>query len=196
MNTARQGYSTLIVSGYRKFNDSLKQILGENDFTDLCTADSISEAKRLAGSRPFDIIFIRMPAPDESSLAKAAQSFTKLCSCIAVFTSPESYDSLFDMLYTSGVYLIPLTPSRQMLLYSLDWLKASCERVKSIDRKNLSANEKIARLRVVNRAVWLLVSRRSLSEQEAQEHIESAAQAEGLSKYDIAQRIIDEYDEK
>ncbi|MBR6337260.1 MAG: ANTAR domain-containing protein [Ruminococcus sp.] len=190
MRSERPVYSSLIVSGYRKFTESLKQILLENDFTDPCTAESISEAIRLAIGQPLVVIFIRMSAPDEGSLAKMTQALAKSGTCTAVFTSVESYDRLFELVKSSGVYLIPLTPSRQMLLYSLDWLKAGCERVRNADRKNLTFDEKIRQLRMINRAVWQLIEREQLSEEQAQARLEDIAKSEGISKFDAAQRII------
>lgn len=183
-------YSTLIVSGYRKFTESLKQILLENDFDDLCIAENYNDAKLLADSKPFDIIFIRLSSPDESSLARATQTLAKKSTCTAVFTSPDSYDKLFDMLCTSGVYLIPLSPSKQMLLYSLDWLKAGCERVRQNDRKSLSFDEKIRQLRSINRAVWLLIEREQITEEQAQKQLEDLAEREGISKAEAAEKVI------
>ena len=77
-----------------------------------------------------------------------------------------------------------------MLLYSLDWLKAGCERVRNADRKNLTFDEKIRQLRMINRAVWQLIEREQLSEEQAQARLEDIAKSEGISKFDAAQRII------
>ena len=183
-------YSTLIVSPYRKFTDNLQQILIDNDFTDLCIAESYNDAKRLADSRPFDVILIRLSSPDEASLARAARELSQKSTCTAVFTSPDSYDKLFDMLSPSGVYLIPLSPSKQMLLYSLDWLKAGCERVKQHTSKTLTFDEKIRQLREVNRAIWLLIEREQISEEEAQRRLEDMAKTKNITKAEAAQRVI------
>ena len=190
MESENTRYSTLIVSGYRKFTQSLKQILIENEFEDPCIAESINDAKRLADSRPFDIILIRLSAPDDASLAHITQQLAKKSTCTAVFTSLDSYDSLFEMLSPSGIYLIPLTPSKQMLLYSLDWLKAGCERVKQNDRKNLSFDEKIRQLRMVNRAIWLLIERDDITEEQAQKKLEAMAKEENITRAEAAEKII------
>ena len=191
MEQAKSKYKTLIVSGYRKFSESLKQIMLENDFSDICIAESFFDAKRLAASRPFDVIMIRLSAPDESSLAKMTQALAKAGTCTAVFVSPDSYGRLFELLTASGIYLIPLTPSKQLLLYSLDWLKAGCERGRQIDRKSLTFDEKIRQMRLINRAVWALIEQESIDETQAQQRLEAIAQSKGISEYEAAQEIVD-----
>ena len=62
-----------------------------------------------------------------------------------------------------------------------------------MEKKNASFEEKLAEIKNVNRAKWLLIDVLSMSEKEAHRYIEKLAMDTRRSKADVAAEIIKEY---
>ena len=62
-----------------------------------------------------------------------------------------------------------------------------------METKNLSVEEKMEEIRLVNRAKWILIEQQNMSESDAHRHIEKQAMDLCTSKMEIAQKIIHTY---
>lgn len=65
MEDSRRTYSVLVVAAAAKFHMSLREMLPEDRYDPVCAAGSVSEARRALLERPFDIVVISTPLPDE-----------------------------------------------------------------------------------------------------------------------------------
>ena len=65
MDDSRSTYSVLVVSAAAKFHTSLRELLPEDRYAPLCAASSVAEARRVLLERPFDIVIISAPLPDD-----------------------------------------------------------------------------------------------------------------------------------
>ena len=71
---------------------------------------------------------------------------------------------------------------------------ATTEKLKLWEKKNESLREKMADIRVVNRAKWLLISRLGMTEEDAHYYIEKQAMDTRISRREAAEEIIRAYD--
>ena len=60
-------------------------------------------------------------------------------------------------------------------------------------KKSLSIEEKMAEIRVVNRAKWILITELKMSEPDAHRYIEKQSMDQCISKRQIAEEIIKTY---
>ena len=75
------------------------------------------------------------------------------------------------------------------------FLSAQQAKLKEAEEKILAAEEKVQEIRLVDKAKFLLIEHRHLSEDEAHRLIGKQAMNHGVSRKRIAQRILEEYEE-
>ena len=74
------------------------------------------------------------------------------------------------------------------------WLESARERLRQICKKNLCPlKEKMAEIRLVNKAKWILISQLSMSEPESHRYIEKQAMDRCVTRRSIAEEIIRTY---
>ena len=74
-----------------------------------------------------------------------------------------------------------------------DWMGSARERLRQLEKKSLSIDEKMVEIRLVNKAKWLLISELSMSEPDAHRYIEKQAMNRCIAKRTIAEEIIKTY---
>ena len=99
-----------------------------------------------------------------------------------------------DIGYDSGVLTLAKPTSPAMLTQALRWMHAVRERLRRMAAKNTSLEEKMADIRLVNRAKWLLITELSMTEPEAHRYIEKQAMDRCVPRRVIAQQIIQMYE--
>ena len=72
-------------------------------------------------------------------------------------------------------------------------MESSRERLRQLEKKSLSIEEKMAEIRLVNRAKWLLIDREGMTEQDAHRFIEKQAMDRCVTRRAVADQIIARY---
>jgi response regulator NasT len=80
-----------------------------------------------------------------------------------------------------------------MLALALDWMEVTIKRLRKIQKKTLSFEEKMVEIRVVNRAKWILISELKMEEPDAHRYIEKQAMDRCISRREVAEEIISTY---
>ena len=105
----------------------------------------------------------------------------------------EYYAETYDQVLEHGVFVISRPMTEMMLRTAVDWMKCERERLKGLEKKTVSLEEKMEEIRLVNRAKWILISELKMSENEAHRYIEKHAMDLCISKREVAQDIIRRY---
>jgi len=79
------------------------------------------------------------------------------------------------------------------MIHALNWMESARERLRQFEKKSLSIEEKMAEIRLVNKAKWLLISELKMSEPDAHRYIEKQAMDRCIAKRAIAEEIIKLY---
>ena len=72
-------------------------------------------------------------------------------------------------------------------------MAAARERLRSLEKKTISIEDKMEEIRLVNRAKWILIEQLKMTESEAHRHIEKQAMDRCVYKKEIAFGIINTY---
>ena len=72
-------------------------------------------------------------------------------------------------------------------------MESARERLRQFEKKSLSIEDKMAEIRLVYKAKWILISELSMSEPEAHHYIEKQAMNRCIAKRFIAEEIIKTY---
>ena len=93
-----------------------------------------------------------------------------------------------------GILTLQKPNSRQNLYSAIKLLSALSARLRKMEKKNRTLQEKMADIRAVNRAKWLLIEKLGMSESEAHYYIEKRAMDERVPRRELAENIIRSYD--
>ncbi len=193
MDFKEQVYSVLIVSASEKLNTSLKAIFTEQKYTPIRFENSVSSAKRAISEREYDFVIINSPLPDNEGIRFSIDLCTGRNAVVMLLVRNELYDSFFLKTSPYGVFTLPKPTSKQILLQGLDWMVSSRERLRKLEKKSVSLEDKMQEIRIVNRAKWLLIEKLETDEASAHRYIEKQAMDKCVSKKEIAEEIIEKY---
>lgn len=190
MNLQECVYRVLVVSASEKFNVSMRQLMPENRFSPFVTVGSCSAAKRALLERDFDLMLINAPLPDDLGTRLASSCAWEHNIGVLIFVRGELYDEVSLSLMQSGVLTLAKPASSLTVLQSIRLLCATHERLHMLQKKNATLEDKLAEIRLVNRAKWVLIRERSMAEEEAHRYIEKLAMDRCIPKGDAAKLII------
>lgn len=186
-------YSVLIVSASKKFISNATALLPVTDFWPVVTAGSVGEAQRRFLDSPYDIVLISAPLPDDFGMHFAIDLCSNSDSGVLLFVKSEVYNEVYAKVVEYGVLTISMPTSTQMVAQNLHVLCATRERLRRMEEKQATVEEKIEEIRLVNRAKWLLIECLSMTEADAHRYIEKQAMDMRLSKREVAENIIKTY---
>ena len=186
-------YSVLVVSASEKFNTTAMTLLPMTDYWPVTTAKSIAEAKRKLLEQSYDIVLINAPLPDDFGMRLAIDTCNNSNAGVLLLVKSELYDDIYAKVVEYGVMTLSKPTSTKMVSQSLRVLCATRERLRKLEERQVSVDEKIEEIRLVNRAKWLLIECLSMTEADAHRYIEKQSMDLRISKREVAENIIKTY---
>lgn len=186
-------YSVLIVTASERFTDSIMPLLPMTDYWPVQTASSVAEARRWLADTEFDIVLINTPLPDDFGMHLAIDICTGSGAGVLLLVKNDHYNEIYSKVVRYGVITLSKPTNRQMVAQNLRILCATRERIRQMQAKQATVEEKIKEIRLVNRAKWLLIECLNMTEAEAHRHIEKQAMDLRISRREAAENIIKTY---
>lgn len=193
MELKEQVYSLLLVSSAEKFTNSLIDLLPENLYFPVKTVTDMGSAKRELLERSFDLVIINSPLPDDFGTRLAVSICQSSSTGVLLFVKAEHYPDVNAEVMPFGVLTLSKPTSAQMILQTLVLLCGTRERLKFMEKKAASLEDKMEEIRLVNRAKWLLISELKMSENDAHKYIEKQAMDRCITRRAMAESIIRTY---
>ena len=186
-------YSVLIVTASERFTDSIMPLLPMTDYWPVQTASSVAEARRWLADTEFDIVLINTPLPDDFGMHLAIDICTGSGAGVLLLVKNDHYNEIYSNVVRYGVITLSKPTNRQMVAQNLRILCATRERIRQMQAKQATVEEKIKENRLVNRAKWLLIECLNMTEAEAHRYIEKQAMDLRISRREAAENIIKTY---
>ena len=186
-------YSVLLVSASEKFNTSILTLLPSTDYWPVTIAKSVGGARRRLVEESFDIVLINAPLSDDFGMHLAMDICSNSGAGVLLLIKNELYNEITSKVVPYGVMTMPKPTSLQLVSQSLQILRATRERLRQMEAKQISVEEKIEEIRLVNRAKWVLIECLNMTETDAHRYIEKQAMDLRTSKREIAENIIKTY---
>lgn len=186
-------YSVLIVTASERFTDSIMPLLPMTDYWPVQTASSVAEARRWLTDTEFDIVLINTPLPDDFGMHLAIDICTGSGAGVLLLVQNDHYNEIYSKVVRYGVITLSKPTNRQMVAQNLRILCATRERIRQMQAKQATVEEKIKEIRLVNRAKWLLIECLNMTEAEAHRYIEKQAMDLRISRREAAENIIKTY---
>lgn len=193
MSLREQVYSVLIVSAAENINLSLQKFFQDTRFHPIRFESSISSAKRTLLARSFDFVIVNSPLPDDPGIGFAIDVCNNKNGVSLLLVRTDLYASTYDKVAEHGVFVISKPTSKPLVSQSLDWMVVTHERLKKLERKTVSIEDKMKEIRLVNRAKWLLIEELKMSETDAHRYVEKQAMDRCISRREVAEIIIKNY---
>ncbi len=193
MSLKERVYSVLVISAKENFNASLQSLLPESKYAPVQIVSSVSLAKRVLLERGFDFVFINTPLPDDFGTRFAIEISGNKGTVILLLVRNEVYEQVCDKVTEYGILTLPKPASKQMVAHTLNFMAGIRERLRKLEKKSLSMEEKMKEIRLVNRAKWVLIDELKMSEADAHRYIEKQAMDRCVSRREIAEEIISTY---
>ncbi len=185
-----RSYSVLSVAAAEKFHTSLRELLPSGRYDPIHSAFDAAEARRRILESRYDIIVISAPLRDEFGTHLAQHFAENSGTGILLLVKPEYYSDVSAQVTPLGVLTLAKPTSPQLMLQCMELLCGTRERLRRIEQKSASIEDKMAEIRLVNRAKWVLIEKQGMSEQDAHRYIEKQAMDRCVSKRVIAEEIL------
>ena len=186
-------YSVLVVSAAQKFNDTMTSLLPSTDYYPIRFVSNIAAAKRALLEQHYDFVIINAPLPDDFGTRFAMDACTSTNTVALLLVRSEVYEEVRAKVVSAGVFTLSKPTSAQMITQALIWMAAARERLRRLEKKATTIEEKMEEIRLVNRAKWLLIENLSMTENDAHRYIEKQAMDRCVSRREIALRVINTY---
>ena len=193
MATEKRKYRVLVADSGDKIYDYISQSLPRSDYDTILRAGDAGEARRMLLNTPVDIVIINTPLKDDFG-TELALDLADGSAGVLLLVKNELYDQVCYKVEDSGVLTLGKPTSRQGFYSAVKLLTAMTARLSKLEKANHTLQEKMADIRVVNRAKWLLIEHHHMKEQDAHYFIEKQAMDTRLSRREVAENIIRSYD--
>lgn len=179
-------YSVLVVSSNSRFNDAITPLLPYSEYYPVCFVSNIAAARREILARAYDFVIINAPLPDDFGTRFAIDTSARTESVVLLLLKSDAYEQINSKVQPHGVFTL-LVPT------PIQTLKQGLKRLRKMEKKAMTIEEKMEEIRQVNRAKWILIEQLKMTEEEAHHHIEKQAMDRCCSKREIALGIIKTY---
>lgn len=186
-------YSVLIVSNQHRFNEALIPMLPPSEYYPVCISTNIASARRELLSRNYDFVIINAPLPDDPGTRFAIDAGNRSDTVVLLLLRAENFEEVNERVISHGVFTLQVPFSSGTIRQGLKWMISARERLRKMATNNLSVEEKMEEIRLVNRAKWILIEQLKMNEADAHRHIEKQAMNRCTSKKEIALGIIKTY---
>lgn len=186
-------YSALIVSASEKFNEVFRPMLTQGGCYPIGVVGSVSGARQALSERGYDFVIINAPLGDEMGTRLAMEAAARSDCAVLMLIPAEKYEQVSTAVISRGVFPLPKPFPAKTIRQALDWMAATRERLRSLEQKSASLEDKMEEIRWVNRAKWLLISQLKMTEQEAHRYIEKQAMDSCVTRREVACEIIKTY---
>lgn len=186
--------SALVVSSSQKTCESIKSLLQKNQISQIFIGNSAGEARRILSDINIDILLINTPLSDEFGTQFALDVANNSGTGVLLFVKSEHYEAVSYKVESAGVLTLSRPVSPQLFSQSLRLIIATRAKLKNLYEKNSDLQEKMKEVRILNRAKWLLVDKKKMSEPDAHRYIEKNAMDRCVKKKVIAMEIIEALD--
>ncbi len=193
MPAGKAQYSALVVSASDKVFSSVLDLMPPAEYNPVLRAKNSGEARRMLLEMSADIIIINTPLPDDFGV-QLALDLSDSPSGILMLVKSDLYEQVAYKVEDSGIFTLPKPNSSQMIYNAVKLLSVYAARLKKLEQKNRTMQEKMTDIRTINRAKWLLIENLNMSENDAHRYIEKQAMDTRSTRREVAEGIIRTYD--
>lgn len=186
-------YAVLLVSRSSKVVDLLSRVLPPKRYSRVVRVSDAAAARERLAQEHFDIAMINDPLPDLPGADLACAICENSGVGVLLLVKAEDFPEVNRRVSPHGVLTLPKPTSETMIAQSLMLLCGTRERLRRLEERAVSMEEKMVEIRIVNRAKCLLIEQLRMTEEEAHRYIEKQAMDRCVTKRTVAENILSTY---
>lgn len=194
MTLAEPHCSVLVVSSSEQGAEFILRLLDPAKYAPVVVMKNAGEARRRLIGSSFDIVIINTPLSDEFGHELAMNTADDSYGTILIVKN-QIFDEISNKMEKYGVLTLSKPLSVGVFQQSLSLLNSVRERLKRIEKENIELRLKVDEMRIVGKAKCLLVEKLGMNEPEAHRYIEKKAMDTRMTKYRVAEEIIQTYED-
>ena len=185
--------NVLIISSSRSFTEQLAGFIRDSFNSSVRAAETAYQARSVldGGSAPFDLAVINVPLPDESGVELAEFIAESTVTGCIVMVKADKAEMLSERLEKSGVPVASKPFSKSVFYQLVKTVEVSLHRSRRLYEKTIQLEGKIEEIQTVDKAKFLLMEHRDMTEAEAHSYVERYAMNKRKKKKLAALEIID-----
>lgn len=187
----------LVVSSNKNISETLVNFLRESFRCTPRLAESAYQAKSFLESDPAaELVMINSPLMDESGL-ELAEFVTEntTANCVLIIKN-EAVEKVGNRAERNSIILVGKPFSRTMLYQIVKTIEVAVNRSLKLYHDNLRLEEKIAEIQTIDKAKFMLMEYKGMTEMEAHSYLEQYAMNKRQKKNIAALAIIDKLSEQ
>lgn len=193
MDMTEHSYSVLLVSSSAKLNGSLLDLLPESRYQPVTVVSDVTSARQRLLESAFDIVIINTPLSDDFGTRLALDICENSGTGVLLLVKSEHYPDINARVSPYGVLTVSKPTSTQVITQSMQLLCGTRERLRRMEQKTASVEEKMEEIRIINRAKWLLIEQLKMTENQAHRYIEKQAMDRCVTRRAISENILSTY---
>ena len=182
----------LIVSAGNNANEYLARHIGELGYTRPTIVASGGEARRRMDTNDFEVVIINTPLPDEFGHELGTDAVEKTDAGVILLAKTGTAEQIADKLQDFGVLVLAKPFTGAQFRQAVQIAASSYKRLAVLRTENAKLLDKIAQLRLVDRAKCYLIEKKGYTETDAHRLIEKRAMDTRMSRGEVAQEILEE----
>lgn len=189
--------NVLIISGNKSAAEALAGFIRETFQCSVRAVESGYQAKSIFSSDPaLDLALINTPLIDESGIDLAEYIIENTAANCILIIKPENSEKTAERAEKNGI-IVMLRPVNRGLLYQLvKTIDIAVKRSFMIYQEKQKLERRIKEITIIDKAKFMLMEYRSMSEAAAHEYLEQYAMNKRKKKYIAALELIDRINEQ
>ena len=188
---SQQCCSVLLASDSERFNQAITSLLPASAYGPIRIVPSVSAAKRAALERVYDLVIVNAPLPDDFGTAFSIAQCGNRQTVVLMLVRAALQEEIHSQVVDRGVFTLPKPTTQQALARALQWMTAARERLRRMEESTQTVEQKMQEIQLLNRAKWLLIEQRGMTEPEAHRFLEKQAMDRCVSKRTIAEELLE-----
>ena len=193
MELTEYRYATLLVSASQSFVKTLQALLPTSVYDPISVRCDAASARRALLENRFDIVIVNTPLPDEFGTALALDACADSGAGVLLLVRAELFPQVNEQASPGGVLTLPKPLSHTLVSQSLTLLRGTRERLRRMEQKTATLEEKMQEIRLVNHAKWVLIEPLKMTEEQAHKYIEKQAMDRCITRRAVAENILSTY---
>ncbi len=189
--------NVLIISSSKNASEVLSNFMKESFRCGIRTAETSYQAKNILDSVPsIELAVINSPLTDESGAGLAEYIIENTSAYCILIIKAELAEKHMDRFGKSGIIVISKPFNRSSLYQLINTIDIAIRRSWKLYEETVSLEKKIEEIRTTDKAKFMLMQYRSMTEAEAHEYLEQYAMNKRKKKSLAALEIIDKLSEQ
>lgn len=192
MAAGKNKYRVLVADAGDKFSSFLSELLPKSDYEIVTKVESAGQVRRIILEQSIDLVLLNAPLQEEFGTQLALDLADENMG-VMLLVPGDSFEQVITRVEDFGVLTLPKPVTKDGFYRAVKLLTALRAKLLQMERKQQALKEKMQDIRIVNQAKWLLIEKLNMSENDAHYFIEKKAMDLRLSRREVAQTVIENY---